>query len=646
MPRLIPPLTDEEHARAMAEDEPGFGSLTTPRGRLPLKAMDVRGRIDGLLSQVTVRQTFVNALDEPLEATYIFPLPDRAAVTRLPHGGGRPRDRGRARGARAGPRRSTTRRSPPGHRAAIAEEERPGVFTLRVGNLMPGEPATVELDAGRAPALSRRRGHVPLPAGRRPAVHPRRAAAGPVGRRRHGRRHRRRARRLADLAPGPAARLPQPGAAVARRSTSTTRRHRRRGYPLQPARRPATRQAEGLPRIRLHPGERLDRDFILRFRLGPRPDPLASSLSLHPDARRPRGDLRADARAAAARPRARARPRDVVFVLDRSGSMEGWKIVAARRAMARMIDTLGDGDRFCVLAFDDRSRARRASRPRRSSRRPTATGSAPSSSSPTIEARGGTEMAEPLDLAVDGCSERREPTPAATAILVLVTDGQVGNEDQILQTLGPRLAGDPGLHARDRPGGQRGVPAPAGRAGRRGVRAGRVGGAARRGDGGDPSPDRHAGPDRTRLEPEGFAIVPDTLVPARLPDLSPRRRCSSWAATGARRRAGSSVRAGRRGGDAWSEAVAAPSATTRRSPRSGRGARSASSRIATSRDRADRDALERPIVATSLRFGVLCRFTAYVAVDRAAVTARGASSTGSPSRWNARGMGQKRVASP
>ena len=43
--------------------------------------MDVTGRIDGLLSRVTVRQTFVNATGEPLEATYIFPLPDRAAVT-------------------------------------------------------------------------------------------------------------------------------------------------------------------------------------------------------------------------------------------------------------------------------------------------------------------------------------------------------------------------------------------------------------------------------------------------------------------------------------------------------------------------------------------------------------------------------------
>src|SRR6185369_4178039 len=47
-----------------------------------------------------------------------------------------------------------------------------------------------------------------------------------------------------------------------------------------------------------------------------------------------------------------ARPRDVVLLLDRSGSMEGWKMIAARRAAARIVDTLGGTDRFAVLAFD------------------------------------------------------------------------------------------------------------------------------------------------------------------------------------------------------------------------------------------------------------------------------------------------------
>ena len=47
------------------------------------------------------------------------------------------------------------------------------------------------------------------------------------------------------------------------------------------------------------------------------------------------------------------RPRDVAVVLDRSGSMQGWKMVAARRAAARIVDTLEAGDRLAVLAFDD-----------------------------------------------------------------------------------------------------------------------------------------------------------------------------------------------------------------------------------------------------------------------------------------------------
>ena len=49
-----------------------------------------------------------------------------------------------------------------------------------------------------------------------------------------------------------------------------------------------------------------------------------------------------------------SRPRDLVLVLDHSGSMAGWKMVAARRAAARIVDTLTSGDRFAVLTFDDR----------------------------------------------------------------------------------------------------------------------------------------------------------------------------------------------------------------------------------------------------------------------------------------------------
>ncbi len=199
-----------------------------------------------------------------------------------------------------------------------------------------------------------------------------------------------------------------------------------------------TEEKEGFRRVSLVPSDRLDRDFILRFRLGSQElsRPVLSTLTFHPDQG---GDGRAGTFALTLIPPTeidtQARSRDVVFVLDRSGSMAGWKIVAARRAMARMVDTLTDGDRFGVVAFDtgvesppgfpvelvaasDRNRFRALEYLAK------------------MEARGGTEMAEPLRQAV-ALLRGGERDGRRDAILVLVTDGQVGNEDQILQTLAP-----------------------------------------------------------------------------------------------------------------------------------------------------------------------------------------------------------------
>ncbi len=87
MIRSLPMIPEAEMGspatRSIADDEAGFGALRTEKGQLPLESMDVDARIDGLLARIVVRQTFVNACEEPLEAAYIFPLPDRAAVTRF-----------------------------------------------------------------------------------------------------------------------------------------------------------------------------------------------------------------------------------------------------------------------------------------------------------------------------------------------------------------------------------------------------------------------------------------------------------------------------------------------------------------------------------------------------------------------------------
>ncbi|MGL4549759.1 MAG: VIT domain-containing protein, partial [Gemmataceae bacterium] len=121
------------------------GAMMTPRGAMPLAALSVSARIDGLVAATSVRQSFTNAFDEPLEATYLFPLPDRAAVTRCRfEAGGRVIEADLQEKNQA--RETYQRAVKAGHRAALAEEETPGVFRLRVGNLMPGETAAVSLD--------------------------------------------------------------------------------------------------------------------------------------------------------------------------------------------------------------------------------------------------------------------------------------------------------------------------------------------------------------------------------------------------------------------------------------------------------------------------------------------------------------------
>src|SRR5689334_19506107 len=92
-----------------------------------------------------------------------------------------------------------------------------------------------------------------------------------------------------------------------------------------------------------------------------------------------------------------ARPRDVVFVLDCSGSMQGWKMVAARRAVARMIDSLTSRDRFQVIAFDNAVERVPGVQLAEAHDR---TRFAAVEALAKIDARGGTELAEPLQLAV------------------------------------------------------------------------------------------------------------------------------------------------------------------------------------------------------------------------------------------------------
>ncbi|WP_257535149.1 VIT domain-containing protein [Mycobacterium ulcerans] len=141
---LLPLITSEPAAPA-ATGAPTCGELSAADGRrLPLKAVSVQTAVVGMTATSTVRQRFVNTGDTAIEAIYVFPLLARAGVTDFVADlAGRRvvgvlEERGQA-------REDYEQALAAGQRAAIVEEDRPDVFSVRVGNLGPGEQATIEM---------------------------------------------------------------------------------------------------------------------------------------------------------------------------------------------------------------------------------------------------------------------------------------------------------------------------------------------------------------------------------------------------------------------------------------------------------------------------------------------------------------------
>ncbi|MCH9686749.1 MAG: VWA domain-containing protein [Deltaproteobacteria bacterium] len=109
---------------------------------LPLRHTAVKAEITGLVARVEVTQTYDNAHEVPIEAVYTFPLPENSAVDdmRIVIG-----DRVIASEIK---RREEARRTyeharAEGQTAALLEQERANVFTQSVANIAPGESIDV-----------------------------------------------------------------------------------------------------------------------------------------------------------------------------------------------------------------------------------------------------------------------------------------------------------------------------------------------------------------------------------------------------------------------------------------------------------------------------------------------------------------------
>lgn len=102
----------------------------------PLRHTDVTASISGFIARVTVTQTFFNPYDEKIEAVYVFPLPHTAAVDDMTMVIGEKHIVGIIK-RRAEARAIYEQALQQGLTASLLEQERPNIFTQSVGNISP-----------------------------------------------------------------------------------------------------------------------------------------------------------------------------------------------------------------------------------------------------------------------------------------------------------------------------------------------------------------------------------------------------------------------------------------------------------------------------------------------------------------------------
>lgn len=376
---------------------------------LVLERTEVAARVSGLVAAVEVGQRFGNPFSRPIEAEYVFPLPVLAAVDGFVMEVGGRRITGVVR-ERAEAERIYAAARAEGRTASLLTQERPNIFTHHVANIEPGRPVSVRITYFEE--LRCEDGWVSF-------VFP--MVVGP------------------RYVPGPAAGESVPAPPVLRDEIRAGHDIALTldvdaGVPIQEIR-SVTHDVEERPvnlgrtvlALRRH--ERiLNRDFVVRWRIGG--ERLQPVVHAHAGAR---GGFFALTAPAPVDPRDfDVSPRELTFIVDVSGSMQGTPIELCRAIVRRALDRLRPGDLFNIVTFASGDR-QLWPEPR------------PPLDANLAEARkfldgfqgdGGTEMLGGLQRALAAHHD-----PARLQIYAFLTDGQIGNEPEILATVRSGRAG-------------------------------------------------------------------------------------------------------------------------------------------------------------------------------------------------------------
>ena len=406
------------------------------RGELfaaPTIKTDVQMRITGMIARVQVTQHFKIPSAEWMEGVYVFPLPEQSAVDHLNMKVGERVIEGLVK-ERDSARKTYEAAKREGKKTSLIEQERANIFTTSVANIGPQEEISVEIqyqeslryDQGqfriRFPMVVAPR-YIPgtpektafvgtgwiantaqVPDASRitpPVLHPSKGLINPVSIK-------------VDLDAGfPLAKIDSPY----HKTSNEKQDGNRYVIKLADGATPANRDFElvwkpeigAAPKAAVFTETKQDKTYVLVMVMPPEANPEKGT-----------------GKDAALQPM----PREVIYVMDTSGSMSGTSIEQARAALAMGLSRLTPQDRFNVIQFNSNTSQLYPHAVPVNAR----TLEEAKQYVGTLQAQGGTEMADALNVALNNSDN-----PKLLRQVIFMTDGSVGNEDELFKIIRNKL---------------------------------------------------------------------------------------------------------------------------------------------------------------------------------------------------------------
>ncbi len=392
-------------------------------------ALDTKVRMDitGVINRVTVEQIFTNPSNEWVEGVYVFPLPEDSAVDHLTMFVNERIIEGQIK-EREEAKKTYEKAKSEGKSASLVEQQRPNIFTTSVANIAPGATIGIAIQYQQAVLIDNDKFSI-----RFPMV---------VGDR---------------YIPGTMVATPNNALGVVPNthqvndaSKITPPSDRRADLPItininlkagfevasldSSYHKIVVIESDELTKqISLDQNYQADRDFELTWSADKSLSPELALFTQQKDdhyylmlmATPPKDDVFKRTNT----------PREVIFIIDSSGSMAGGAMSQAKRALNRAIARLKPTDRFNIIDFDDGFR-------------PLFKGAVPAIERNKqngkyfvngLKADGGTEA---LDAIEYGLGSRDSNSENYLRQVIFLTDGQVGDEDEIFRTVKWKIEND------------------------------------------------------------------------------------------------------------------------------------------------------------------------------------------------------------